>query len=347
MRTVLFSLFLLVQPFKLPDCQGAVVLTLKEKYLNAHAGDFIVTEQDHTYSLLFIREITADHLLLEEIAAPDSQIDLNTIIWSEWVKAKAPGHTSWTLYEIDALYGNLIEAFSYSKRGWLYLDETQQFLSKLLCLPLSRASNAERRKIGPQPLAQEEDRRAIWNPPLTIEGKKLPKPQFDVWKGLWPEDGTQMGNCIVELYFSKANPAFPFPYWIEIKSPHYAFKLRTVDSGSGIISAYAGPIPHRPPQFTSPMQKTDGAYRLPINSPHYYRTFHLYAIDLSDPLRKTIPIPHQLKREERSEKAYLDISEESLFTRLTPSHHYQWVLIPEEDGKVYVEADEIFVWTGP
>ncbi|MBS0653509.1 MAG: hypothetical protein JSR39_08325 [Verrucomicrobia bacterium] len=344
MRTILFSLLLSVLSPILPSYGEAAPFALKEKYQMAHAGDFIVTEQDHTYSLLFIREITADHLLLEEIAAPDSQIDLNTIVWSKWVKAKAPGHTSWTLYEIDARSGNLIEAFSYSKRGWLFLDETQRFLSKLLCLPLTQLGNADRKKIGPQPAAHEEDRRAVWNPPLTIQGKKQPKPQFDVWKGVWPEDGTQMGKCIVELYFSKANPAFPFPYWIEIKSPHYAFKMRSVDSGSGIISAYTGPIPHRPPQFAAPLQKTEGAYRLPLNSPLYFQSFHLYAVDLSDPVRKTIPIPHEARRDPKSEIVYLNITEESLAARLIPNHRYQWVLIPEEDGKIYVESDEVFLW---
>ncbi len=344
MRIALFSLLLLLVLPTLPSYGEAVLFALKEKYQKGHPGDFIVTEQDHTYSLLFIRENTADRLLLEEIAVPESQIDLNAIDWSQWVKAKAPGHTSWTLYEIDTLSGNLIEAFSYSKRGWLFLDQTQQFLSKLLCLPLSKLGNADRRKIGPQPTAHKEDLRAVWNPPLTFEGKKQPKPQFEVWKGIWPEDGTQMGKCIVELYFSKTNPAFPFPYWIEIKSPHYTFKMRSVDSGSGIISAYPGSIPHRPPQFAAPFQKIDGTYQLSINSPLYYQSFHLYGIDLTDPVRKTVPIPHQVKREPNSELIHLQISEESLAVRLKPGHRYQWVLIPEEDGKVYVESDEIVQW---
>ncbi len=344
MRGILFSLLFSILAPKPPVYADAAPYSLKEKYQKADPGDFIVTEQDHTYSLLFIREITGDHLLLEEIAAPESQIDLNAIDWRQWVKAKAPGHTSWTLYEIDTSSGNLIEAFSYSKRGWLFLDETQQFLSKLLRLPLSKLSDADRKKIGPQPTTNEEDRRAIWNPPLIFQGKKQPKPQFDVWKGVWPEDGTQMGKCIVELYFSKANTTFPFPYWVEIKSPHYSFKMRSVDSGSGIISVYTGPIPRRPPQFLAPLQKTEKTYRLSLKAPLYYKSFHLYAVDLIDPVRRTIPIPHQLQREPNSELIHLNISEESLAIRLTANHRYQWALIPEENGKIYVESGEVFTW---
>lgn len=237
----LATLFLLL--FSLPSF--AELFPLKEKYSQAKAGDFIVTEIDRTYSLLFIREITQEHLLLEEIAVPEAQVDLKKIQWALWVQNKAPGHTSWTVYQIDRDSGQLIEAFSYSKKGWLYLDETQQFLSKLLCLPMNLLKTEDRKKIGPQPTHQEEDRRAVWNPPLILNGKKQEKAQFEAFRGVWPEDGTPMSKCAVELYFSQNYPAFPFPYWIEVKSPHYAIRLRAVDSGSGITSFYKGSIPQR------------------------------------------------------------------------------------------------------
>lgn len=244
MKRIIITLLVLFLPFSLKAATTS--FTLKDKYQKARSGDFIVTEQDHTYSLLFIREITEEHLLLEEIAVPDSQVNLKKIVWDQWVKAKAPGHTSWTLYEIDLSTGKLTEAYSYSKRGWLYLDTTQQFLSKLLSLPLTKLKLAERRKIGSKPISSEDDTRALWNPPLIFQGKKQAKPQFDVWKGTWPEDETPMSQCHVELYFSQQNETFPFPYWIEVKSPHYTFKMRTVDSGTGIEPHYTGPIPRRP-----------------------------------------------------------------------------------------------------
>ncbi len=336
----LIPLFLLVSPLSAEAKEPT--FQLKEKIQKAKAGDFIVTEQDHTYSLLFIRESTADRLLLEEIAAPNTQIDLKTIRWDQWVKEKAPGHTAWTLYEIDAPSGALIEAFSYSKKGWLYLDETQQFLTKLLSLSLEKLHQDDRRKIGPPQLQAETDRRAVWNPPLIINGKKYPKPQFDVWKGRWPDDGTQISLCELELYFSTLQSAFPFPYWIEVKSSHYTFKMRSVDSGSGIVSPYSGPIPHRPPQFTGPIKKMAETYRLTLHCPLYYNGLHLYAIDLSEPSLKPISIPHQLTREGKTETVHLDLSSEKLGQLMTPHHRYQWVLIPEGDGKVYVESDETF-----
>ncbi len=345
MRRLLFSLFFsLFSVLSFTEGWGETHTLLREKYHQAHPGDYIVTAQDNTYSLLFIREITADHLLLEEIAVPESQINLKSITWDKWLQAKAPGHTSWTLYEIDSQTGNLIEAFSYSKKGWLYLDQTQQFLSHLLTLPLTQLPTAERKKIGPRPSSQEEDHRALWNPPVTIQGKKLHKPQCEAWAGIWPEDGTQMGKCQIELYFLSSDPSFPFPYWIEIKSPHYAFKMRTIDSGKGMTSPYGGPIPHRPPQFKSPLQKKEKGYSLTLQSPLYYHSFHLYAIDVTDPLKKTIPISHRAHRIPQQETVSLNISEKELTSKLTPGHRYQWFLIPQEDGKIYVESDEILIW---
>ena len=166
--------------------QGAP-LSLQQKFTQAHAGDFIVTAQEGNYSLLFIRSITADILLLEEISIPEKQIDIKKVDWKKWAEDKASGHTSWTLYEIDRKSGKLIECFSYSKNGWLYLDESEQFLTKLLTLPLNAVSEKERKKIGPQPSPGESDQRSPWNPPLIVEGKKIDKPAFDVLKTKWPD----------------------------------------------------------------------------------------------------------------------------------------------------------------
>src|SRR5262249_38677008 len=158
---------------------------------------------------------------------PEHQIDVKKIHWQDWVAKKAPGHTSWTLYEIDRKDGKLIECFSYSKNGWLYLDESEQFLTRLLTLDLHAVPEQERKRIGPPPVQGDEDRRGLWNPPLVAEGKKIAKPSFDVYKTRWPDDSTRLSLCFIELYFRNDEPSFPFPYWIEVQSPHYSFKMRT------------------------------------------------------------------------------------------------------------------------
>jgi hypothetical protein len=208
--------------------------SLKERLSQATPGDYIVTAQEGHYSVLLIRTNSQKLLSLEEISVPAGHIQLKQWNWKKWVEEKAPGHTSWVLYEIDPASAKLISCFSYSKNGWIYLDESEQFLTQLMRLPLEKIPEADRKKIGPQPPPGGEDRRAVWNPPLVIEGKKASKPTFEAMRTKWPEDGSKLSLCTIELYFSKENPTFP--YWMQIQSPHYAFKVRTIDSGHQLIS---------------------------------------------------------------------------------------------------------------
>jgi hypothetical protein len=311
--------------------------TLEERFAHAKEGDFIVTSQENNYSLLFIRTLTADTLILEEISVPEHHAKKTN--WKEWVTKKAPGHTSWTLYEIDRKNGKLIECFSYSKNGWLYLDETEQFLTRLLTLQLHLVPLQERKKIGPEPT--DIDRRAIWNPPLIVDGKKVSKPSFEVLKTQWPNDGSRLSLCDITMYFSEN---FPFPYWLEVQSPHYAFKMRTIDSGHDLHSSMSGPMPHRSPQFVGPTQKGAIQWNLVIKTPAYHEKLHLFAFDLTT--HASLPIPYT-QTTSKAEEQLLKIDTKELQKILQNQHRYQWVLIPEDTRDVYVESEETFLWENP
>ncbi|MBI3237209.1 MAG: hypothetical protein HYZ48_05900 [Chlamydiales bacterium] len=242
MRLIYFLLFLVILSTSLPatEALNAMRSPFKERFQNAQKGDYIVTHQDHTYSVLFIRTIDACDLVLEEVAIAENLIDPQKINWRQWVEKKAPGHTSWTLYRIDLAEVKLLKAFSFSKGGWLYLDEGQQFLSKMLSLPFKKADPRNRRKIGTLS-SSEGDHRSFWNPPLFIEGKKQSKPQFDVWEAKWPKDGSAAAGCTIQVYLDQSDSSFPFPHWIEIQSPHYCLKIRSIDSGHGMRSLQLDP----------------------------------------------------------------------------------------------------------
>jgi hypothetical protein len=343
-RKILHALTFAFFVCTIPALAQGTPMTLQQKFAQAQVGDFIVTAQEGNYSLLFIRSITAGILLLEEIAVPEHQIDLKKMDWKNWAANKAPGHTSWTLYEIDRSDGKLIECFSYSKNGWLYLDESEQFLTRLLTLQLDIVPDKERKKIGPPPALDEVDRRAPWNPPLVIEGKKILKPSFEVLKTQWPEDSSRLSQCFIELYFAKEEPAFPFPYWLEVQSPHYAFKMRTIDSGHGLSSPRIGPMPHRAPQILGLAQKGLDQWKLSIKSPAYFQKLHLFALDLSSESKATIPVLFAQKSLNRDEELTLEIATADLKRILQSRHRYQWILIPEGSPDIYIESEETFIW---
>lgn len=223
-------------------CGGAVSLafSLQERFCKANAGDYVVMAQEGNYSVLAVRSCSQGTLVLEEVAVPQTQIDLKTMHWKQWVESGAPGHTAWTLYKMELPSGALIDCFSHSKKGRIHIDPSEQFLSHLFTLPWKQVPLEERKKMGPVPLTDAPDTRAIWNPALIIEGKKRPKAECVAMTTTWPDDGSRLARSRIDLYFAQECPDFPFPVWIEVQSPHYLFKSRAIDSGQGLRSPVRG-----------------------------------------------------------------------------------------------------------
>ncbi len=341
-RRILFATLLLLAPSL--HAKDTLPYFLKERFQKAHSGDYVVTLQNNTYSILLIRLITAETLILEEISAPKEQINDQQQDWRAWLQNKAPGHTAWTLYEIDLKSGQLIECFSHSKKGWILLDSAEQVFAKLLTLPLKPLKIEKRRRIGPPPAAGETDHRALWNPALTIEGKRIRSRNFDVFRTRWPDDSSPLSLCPIELYFDHDHPTFPFPYWIEVQSPHYNFKVSIVDSGHALSSPLPGSVPKRPPQLLGHVKKGKQLWSLKLRAPTYYPEFHLYVLDLSSESRVALPIAHALKREPERETVSLDIPLETLQQVLQSGHQYRWMIIPPNAPDSYTESDETFTW---
>ncbi len=216
--------------------------SLSSKVQKAKAGDFILSSYSKIYSLLFIREIRGSELFLEEITFPSDGVDPKKMNWQVFLDNQAKGNTSWTIYHIDLNTAALLGCYSETKKGWIALEDSEQFLTKLLFMNFDKVPYSDRRKIGPEPAFGESDTRAVWNPPLTILGKKITKPEFEVWRGTWPKDGSELAGCRIELFFNAQTPNFAFPHWIEVRSTHYTFKQHIVDSGTDLRSPVVLPI---------------------------------------------------------------------------------------------------------
>ncbi len=297
-------------------CASLQAVTLKEKLLQTEAGDFVVTEQIQSYSVLIIRQKSENRLVLEEISTPKLQSS-----WKKWVQEEAPGATSWLVYEIDLKANKLIESYSFTQGGWLFVEEGDHFLTQLLALPLQKIPTAKRKRIGPAPKGGDEDRRSVW------------MPQAEAFETKWPEDNSRIASSCIHLYFTTS----PFPTWIELQEGHYDFKIRALETGKGLYSPKKA-IPKRPPQFVSQSEKGK-ELRLAIKSPGYYSTFKLFAIDLVDKSAGTIPLTHKMEKGKEGE-FYLTVP---ISAPLKPGHRYRWVLVPQEAREV--SAKSPFVWS--
>jgi len=316
---------------------------LKDRIEKANSGDFFVTEANKMITLAAVRSISSSTLLLEEITIPQKnmkRLPTSQTGWAEWVKARAPGHTSWSMVEIDLKNGELLECYSFSKSAWVRLTQNESLFSTLLQLSLKPIDPERRRRIGPPPLPGESDHRKIWNPPLIADGKQIENAQFDVFETEWPNDGTDIAGKTLILYFDREK-RFPLPYWIQIEAAQGSAALRTIDSGKNLPSPYRA-IPRRSPEFIGLPQKTATGLRLSLKSPKYYRSFDLFAIDISDP-EKEYPIPHSLILG-KEEKAMLEIDQKELDEVLEDGHRYTWLAIPVGHRNCCAESAQPFVW---
>lgn len=217
---------------------------LRDNLQKARAGDFIVIAQGKSYNLLAIRNVTPNSFTLEEITLPmNAKIKVGQFSWKDWVAQGAPGNTCWVIYEINPWNGDIRNAFSFSRNDSFAIQQTQNFLGKLLQLHMMYIPETERKKIGPKPLGA--DWRPLWQPKLIYEGYEVKGIQFDAWKTRWPNDGSELANKIIEVYLPQdhysAYPAY-FPYWLQVHGALGKAKIRIIDSGSNLQSPAQIPV---------------------------------------------------------------------------------------------------------
>jgi hypothetical protein len=315
--------------------------SFKERLKKARKGDYVVTEANKMITVLSIQSHTPFSIILEEISAPVQNLKNRPASWAEWVKNKAPGHTAWSMIEINLSDNELMECYSFSRAAWLQISSQESILSTLLHLPLEKVPPEKRKKIGPPPLAEETDHRQVWNPTLIFEGKKIEKTDFNVYETKWPKDHSELSGKTVALYFDQ-DGNFPLPYWIQVEAAHATATMRVIDSGRNLPSPYQK-LPRRIPEFIGTPQLNENGLQLSLKSPKYYRTFELYAVDITTKDKHILPITYSLITTQ-GETVKLQIAEEELVQVLEPGHRYTWLLIPAGYGELYTELTKPFHW---
>ncbi len=315
---------------------------LLDRLERAKNGDFTVLEAGKTITLLAVRAKTERSLVIEEISAPADVVVKKNGTWGEWVKTHAPGHTSWSMMEIDLKTREIVECYSFSKSAWISLHK-EHFLLGLLQLPLTPVAANQRRRIGPLPQEGEADRRGIWNPPLMIDGKKLDHALFDVFQALWPQDGSELGGQTVSLYFDVGRQSL-VPSWIQVDTAHATASMRAIDSGKNLPAVHRT-LPRRVPHFVGTPVKTESGIRLSLKSPKYYRAFELFAVDITDKDKQLYSVSHALVLE-GDDLVSLEVSAEELDQILLPDRKYTWLVVPTGHSESYIEGPKPFTW-GP
>src|SRR3990167_5355909 len=312
----------------------------EERLKSAEPGDYWVVAGGKMVTLLSIQSIEKNSIIFEEISIPEEKGKMLSLSWPDWIKKKAPEHSSWSMFEVDRTSGEIIECYSFSRGAWLQLSPRESLIATLMQLPLMQVPKVDLRRIGPPPLAGEVDHRKIWQPPAIFEGKKTSF-LFDAYQTFWPKDGTELAGQKLLLYFDK-DIQFPFPFWIQIETTHAQFSLRTLDARKHLLSPHKS-LPRRIPEWVGQPLKNEDGLRLALKSPKYYREFELFAIDVTKKEREILPIDFSLIQKE-GDLLLLQIEEEILKNSLTPGHHYTWLLIPTGHGESFIQSKKPYTF---
>ncbi len=207
-------------------------LLLKENLKQAIPGDYIVTVQGKTHTLLLIQGRDNGNLSIEEISIPSARIP-SSFDWKNWVSQEAPNNSSWVRYTIDTNSAQMLNFYSFTKKNWYKVSEADNFLSKLLTLQLEEVPKRYLKKVGPRPPRGTPDRRPYWQPRMIVEGKEIANVNFTAWKTCWPRDRSELSGKTIEVYLPEDNQKYPsyFPYWLQISGMIGKAKVRIIDSG--------------------------------------------------------------------------------------------------------------------
>lgn len=307
-------------------------LCFKEILSKGSVGDFIVSEQKNMRSLLRVHTLENTRVILEEITYPKK---LKIDSWEKWLKDQSPGHTSWTLLEIDLQTNELLECFSITRQAWLLPESEDLFFLKLLTLPFSHIPEDMRRRVGPI-TPGKLDKRKVWNPPLIKEGEKISDPEFTVYRVKWPSDNSLLSDKTLDLYFDTKNEKFPFPYWARISQNSLgSFKLQIIDSGHQLTSPQKQ-MPRRPLSILQEPKYTDKGIVFQIQCPKYYKDFSLFAAKNQDFTVTLSQIPYD--QEIIKEQCTIFIPKEHLKKQLEAEKEYSFILFSDYPFSTKIET---------
>lgn len=300
---------------------------LKETLALAQEGEYYVTQQGKTLSLLLVREVSSPRVILEEITIPASQFQKENVSFREWLSKEAPGHTLWTISQLNLESGIFEECYSYDQRSWIDIRGAEQFLSTLLNLEFHPVKIEERKKIGFPPKYGVADMRHFWNPPIIFEGSKT-STDCEAYYTRWPNDHSELARRKIEIYLPSKDSLIPtaMPHWVEVDAKVTQMQFRVVDCGYNLRSPKHD-LPQRPPEIQGFQADRENGLKISFTSPVYFNEFHLIAENQGNTFYPPHFLPHELRSTERGLE--IQVPYETLTAELNPLEEYQLFLSPQ------------------
>lgn len=311
-------------------------LYLKDNLEQAKVGDYVVTSQNRTYTLLLIAAKSEQTIYLEEISIPEGRISHHS--WREWVEGGAKGSTSWVGYEISPREGKLLECYSFTQQAWCEFPGGNSFLTTLLNMRLTPLETKFRRHTR-----SGDHSRGYWQPRLTVNGEIVPGAQFTAYCAKWPGDGSELAGKQIELYLPAQEGSYPsyLPYWLQVSGAVGKARMRIVDSGSGLIPPHAQ-MPMRPLAFINSGTLEQKELILLLKTRPYYRDLHLVAIEVRE--KRQIPLSFSLQQTDQFGVVVIKVPEQELAAKLTSGASYRFLIAPWRQPAAAAKTVEPLRW---
>jgi hypothetical protein len=343
-----FAFAFLIFFLTLPSITGFAgeEMFLKDNFLRAKPGDYIVTMYNKSFTILHIYSKNENYIVIEELTVPSHKFPKGKpLSWSHWLKEGGEHHTSWVMYDVDLSNAKIREFYSFSRSSWLEVEESDSIFTTLLSLPFELIPKKYRRKQGPPPPPGDLDRRSIWNPRMTVEGRTIKDVYFEAWKTTWPKDGSELAGKIIEIFLPEDRTIYPayYPFWLQVRDALGTAKVRVVDSGTKLVSPKHS-IPRRPPEIVKQGNFTEEGLVLTIKSPIYYQDFLLLALPENSLYKPPISLKCTTKRNDRDPKATLFVEVEELTKKLGDKQFYRFLIVPKEFDEIWTETNKPILW---
>ena len=319
-------------------------LHLNKLFGKAVVGDFVVSLQEHVYSLYNIFAKSDNFIILEQVSVPEALRKQQKMTWKEWLAMGAPGHHSWDMLEINLNDGKVREFYSFSRKGWMDVLQTENFLSSLLMLKLSLIPNSERRKIGFSNVGSEQHQ-PLWRPRLYVEGKLLDDINFSAYRAKWSKDGTELSGKELEIYIPEDSDLYPsyFPFWIQLQHGLGRVNLRVVDSGRDMVSPKKS-LPRPSIRLEGQPHLADGFLSFYVKGRPYYHQYFLFASEIGRFFGKAISLPCHAKGSDKPDVLILQVKEDDLSELLQEGREYYFTVVEKDFSDIYVESSHPFAW---
>ncbi len=190
------------------------------------------SSQDRMYAVVFSPNSKKTSTLVIGETTKDTLEREGMTSWSDWISQGMPNALLKTTYLVntESLTITNKSNFSGSKDS-----DIGRLLSIITTNTLSKIPDSQRKKIGVTPFGTEIDRRKVWNPTVSFEGKIYSNMISDAYMMAWPNDETELEDKRFFIYFAQPSDTIPepfkaFPTWIESEGRLFLV-VRVVDSG--------------------------------------------------------------------------------------------------------------------